>query len=106
LSQLPRLNRILALKDLGLSLEETRRILSDTSHLTRSGDAKLKMAELEAQFADVQTRLEGVRARLHMIEKENEMPQQEVVFKSIPVQRYLSFRDVVQKRSWPIPKDG
>jgi DNA-binding transcriptional MerR regulator len=96
-TQLPRLNRILALKDLGLSLEETRLILSD--NLTPAeirGMLRLKEAELEVQLADVQTRLAGVRARLRMIEKENEMPQQEVVFKSVPVQQYLAFRDTVQ----------
>ncbi|MBN1429115.1 MAG: MerR family transcriptional regulator [Anaerolineae bacterium] len=97
ISQLPRLNRILALKDLGLSLEETRLILND--NLTPGeirGMLKLKEVELEARFADVQARLASVKARLHMIEKENEMPQQEVVFKSIPAQRYLSFRDIAQ----------
>jgi DNA-binding transcriptional MerR regulator len=107
MSQLPRLNRILALKDLGLSLEETRRILSD--NLTPDeirGMLKLKMAELEAQCADIQTHLASVRARLHMIEKENEMPQQEVVFKSIPAQRYLSFRDVVQNVPGQFQKMG
>jgi DNA-binding transcriptional MerR regulator len=107
MSQLPRLNRILALKDLGLSLEEITLILNDdlTPEEIR-GMLKLKAAELEAQFADVQARLAGVRARLHMIEKETEMPQQEVVFKSIPTQRYLSFRDVVQNIPGQFQKMG
>jgi len=97
MSQLPRLNRILALKDLGLSLEEIRLILTDSlSPEEIRGMLKLKVAELEAQFADVQARLAGVKARLRMIEKEQEMPQQEVVFKSVPAQRYLSFREIVQ----------
>lgn len=97
LHQLPRLNRILALKDLGLSLDEIRRVLSD--NLTPEelrGMLKLKAAEMEAQIADVQDRLAGVRARLRLIEKEHEMPEQEVVFKSVPAQRYLSFREKVE----------
>ncbi|MBN1311760.1 MAG: MerR family transcriptional regulator [Anaerolineae bacterium] len=97
MSQLPRLNRILALKDLGLSLEEISLILND--NLTPEeirGMLKLRAAELEAQVADSQARLARVNARLRMIDKENEMPQQEVVFKSIPAQQYLSFREVVQ----------
>jgi DNA-binding transcriptional MerR regulator len=97
LSQLPRLNRILALKDLGLSLDEIRLILNDdlTSDEIR-GMLKLKAVELEAQVADVQARLACVKARLRLIEKEHEMPQSEVVFKSVPAQRYLSFRVFAQ----------
>ncbi|MBN1562583.1 MAG: MerR family transcriptional regulator [Anaerolineae bacterium] len=92
--QLPRLNRILALKDLGLSLDEITLILNDD--LTPDdirGMLKLKAAQLEAHIAEVEACLVSVRARLRMIEKEHEMPQ-EVVFKSIPAQRFLSFREV------------
>jgi DNA-binding transcriptional MerR regulator len=97
LGQLPRLNRILALKDLGLSLDEITLILNeDLTPEEIRGILKLKVAELEAQIAGVQDRLSCVKARLRMIEKENEMPQQEVVFKSIPAQRYLSFREIAQ----------
>jgi DNA-binding transcriptional MerR regulator len=97
MSQLTRLNRILALKDLGLSLEEIALILNDT--LTPEeirGMLKLKAVELEAHIAEAQDRLACVRARLRMIEKEHEMPNQAVVFKSIPTQRYLSFREIAQ----------
>ena len=95
ISQLPRLNRILALKDLGLALDEITLVLNnDLSPDELRGMLRLKAAELEAQVAEGQTRLDRVRARLHMIEKEHQMPQQEVVFKSVPAQRYLSFREV------------
>jgi DNA-binding transcriptional MerR regulator/effector-binding domain-containing protein len=107
MSQLPRLNRILALKDLGLSLEEITLILNHslTAEEIR-GMLKLKAAELEAQVADVQACLASVRARLHMIEKEHEMPQQEVVFKSVPAQRFLSFREVARDVPMQFKKMG
>jgi DNA-binding transcriptional MerR regulator/effector-binding domain-containing protein len=93
--QLCQLNRILALKDLGLSLEEIMVILDDdlTAQELR-GMLKLKAAELEAAITDAQGCLASVRARLRMIEKEYDMPQQEVVFKAVPAQRYLSFREI------------
>lgn len=94
MQQLPRLNRILALKDLGLSLEEIMLILEDDLMPQElRGMLKLKAAALETTIADAQVRLASVRARLRMIEKEYDMPQQEVVFKSVPAQRYLSFRE-------------
>lgn len=97
MSQLPRLNRVLALKDLGLSLEEITLILNDDLSADEiRGMLKLKAVELEAQVLDAQARLASVKARLRLIEKEYEMPQQEVVFKSVPAQRYLSLREVTQ----------
>lgn len=91
MNQLPRLNRILTLKDLGLSLDEIALIVADD--LTPDelhGMLKLKAAELEAQIADTTTRLDSVRARIRLIEKEHDMP--DVIFKSIPAQRVLTFR--------------
>jgi DNA-binding transcriptional MerR regulator len=105
--QLPRLNRILALKDLGLSLEEITLILNDDiSPDEIRGMLKLKAAQLEAHIAEAQDRLVSVRARLRMIEKEHEMPQQEVVFKSVPAQRYLSFRAIAQNIPLQFKKMG
>ncbi len=71
LDQLPRLNRILALKDLGFSLEQIGDILRDeVSAAELRGMLKLKHAELQRQVTEVQRRLTRVEARLTQIEHE------------------------------------
>ncbi len=71
LDQLPRLNRILALKDLGLSLEQVQRILNnDLSAEELRGMLHLKQAELRQQLVVEQMRLARVAARLRQIEQE------------------------------------
>ena len=63
--QLPRLNRILALKDLGLSLEEIRRLLAEGLPAAElRGMLRIKQAELERHLAEEQARLGRVAARL------------------------------------------
>ena len=62
--QLPRLNRILALKDLGFSLEQIKQLLSeDLPHSELRGMMRLKQAELENVIEAEQARLARVAAR-------------------------------------------
>lgn len=101
LGQLPRLHRILALKDLGLSLEQINQLLRDelTGQEIR-GILRLKEAELEAELADRTARLARVRARLDLIDHEDDpMPELEVVLKQIEVQPVLSLREIA-----PLPE--
>lgn len=96
LDQLPRLNRILALKDLGLSLDQIARILRDdlpAEHLR--GMLRLKQAEIGQQVRESQAQLDRVEARLKQIEQEGTMPTQEVVLKTIEPQHVLSIREVI-----------
>ena len=96
LDQLPRLNRILALKDLGLSLDEIAQILQQNlSPEQIRGMLRLKQAEIDRELGEVQERLARVEARLEHIEKEGEMPAQEVVLKTIEAIDCLSVRQVV-----------
>lgn len=84
LEQLPRLNRILALKDLGLPLEQIGHVLDQT--LTAEeirGMLRLKQAELIDKVQDTQRRLERVSSRLKHIELEGKMPDQEVILKTV-----------------------
>jgi DNA-binding transcriptional MerR regulator len=84
--QLPQLNRILALRDLGLSLEQVRQVLQDGLPAEQlRGMLRLKQAELEQHLADEEGRLRRVAARLKQIEQEGDMPTQEVVLKEVPV---------------------
>src|SRR5512138_3101742 len=79
LDQLPRLNRILALKDLGFSLEETARLLDDAlSPAQMRALLRTKQVQLQQRVAEEQARLVRVEARLRQIEQEEIMPTYEV----------------------------
>lgn len=95
-SQLRRLNRILALKDLGLSLEEVASILNEElSAAELRGMLRLKRAEISQAVAEEQQRLARVESRLRLIEGEGLMPDNEVVVRDLDPQRVLSVRETV-----------
>ena len=82
--QLPRLNRILALKDLGLSLEQIREILRDDLSANEiRGMLRLRQTELEDQVQQMQAQLARVAARLEQIDMEGKMPEYDVVLKTV-----------------------
>ena len=92
-AQLHTVNRIAALKDLGLALDEIRAVLGEGLGVGElRGMLRLKRAEASRRVAEEQQRLERVEARLHLIEKEGRMPEQEVVVKSVPEVRGLGMR--------------
>jgi DNA-binding transcriptional MerR regulator len=96
LDQLPRLHRILALKDLGFSLEQVSRLLEDDlSPLELRGMLKLKQSELRQQVQDQLDRLERLEARLGMIEQENQLPEYEVIIKRVEPLRVASVRGII-----------
>lgn len=83
--QLPRLNRILALKDLGFSLDQIKLILADG--LTPEQLRKMliqQRSEVEKRLADEQARLLRIKSRLRQIEMENQMSNYDVVLKTAP----------------------
>ncbi|GLY90060.1 MerR family transcriptional regulator [Actinoallomurus iriomotensis] len=84
-AQLGTLNRVIALKDLGFTLEQVRRILDepmDASEL--HGMLRLRRAELAARMKADAARLSRVEARLRMIESEGHMPAADVQIKPLP----------------------
>ncbi|MGH3481701.1 MAG: MerR family transcriptional regulator [Nocardioidaceae bacterium] len=84
-SQLARLNRIVALKDLGFTLEQVRSILDDKVGAEElRGMLRLRQAELQTQITADSTRLRQVEARLHLIEQEGAMPTDDVQIKQLP----------------------
>lgn len=96
LEQLPRLNRILALKDLGFSLEQIQHMLrQDLAASELRGMLRLKQAELEQQLQDEQMRLSRIQARLRQIDQEGRLPVYDVVLKQIAPQRVVGLREVV-----------
>jgi DNA-binding transcriptional MerR regulator len=91
--QLPRLNRILALKDFGLSLEQISQLLAqDLSPAELRGMLKLKQSELREQVQDQLDRLERIDARLRQIEQENEIPPYDVVVRRVEPMLIASVR--------------
>ena len=84
LSQLPRIHRILALKELGLSLDQIRKMLNDElAESELRGMLRLQEAEVQQELREAQQRLERVRFHLKMIETEHIMSELNVVMKSV-----------------------
>ncbi|OKH99865.1 MerR family transcriptional regulator [Streptomyces sp. CB02923] len=82
--QLARLNRIIALKDLGFSLQQVTAILDEqVSAAELRGMLRLRRAELAAAVTAAGARLTRVEARLRTIEAEGRMTADDVVVKRI-----------------------
>lgn len=93
--QLPRLNRILALKDLGFSLEQIGTALDGLTLDHLQGMLRLRYAEVERQIACEQARLARIATRIRYIEREDMMATYDVVLKTLPAQRVASRRMIV-----------
>ncbi|MFE2870937.1 MerR family transcriptional regulator [Embleya sp. NPDC059259] len=86
--QLARLNRVIALKDLGFTLDQVRSILDEQVNVDElRGMLRLRRAELAATVAADAMRLARVEARLRTIETEGRMPTDDIVIKRIPAVR-------------------
>lgn len=96
MDQLPRLHRILALKDLGFSLEQIARLLEDDLPFAElRGMLRMKQNELRAQVQEELDRLERLEARLHLIEQENRPLHYEVILKRVEPLRIVSVRRII-----------
>jgi DNA-binding transcriptional MerR regulator len=82
--QFGQLNRIMALKDLGFSLEQTHKLISGITLEELRGMLALRRAQLEQELDEYITRLQGVEARLRYIEGENAMPADDITVKKVP----------------------
>jgi len=86
--QLAELNRIVALKDLGFTLEQVRAMLDEQVSVEQvRGMLTLRRADLEAAAAASAQRLTQVEARLRAIELDGRLPAHEVVVKRLPTAR-------------------
>jgi DNA-binding transcriptional MerR regulator len=87
-AQLARLNRIIALKELGFTLERVHALLDEqVSAEQLRGMLRLRQAELQSQIAADTSRLAQVEARLQIIETEGAMPADDIHIKRIPAVR-------------------
>lgn len=88
-TQLSRLNRILVLKELGLSLEQIRRMLDEEiSTDEMRGMLLMRQAQVEQTVRDELDRIRQIEVRLAQIA--GKMPETDVVLKSVPAQKYLA----------------
>jgi DNA-binding transcriptional MerR regulator len=102
--QLPRIHRIMALKELGLSLEQIGLVLSDgLSPDEIRGMLRLQRAEIQQRLREEQGRLAQVEFRLRMIELEDDMPDLDVIVKPVPAMQALTLRVTLSQEDL-IPK--
>ena len=94
--QLPRLNRILVLKELGLSLEHIARLLDqETSAEEIRGMLTFRKAQIEQSLQEEMERLRIVEVRLQQIDTHGQMQEPDVILKAVPAAPFLSLRDVL-----------
>ncbi len=94
--QIPRLHRLLALKDLGFSLDQIMRVLDEgLSAEQLRGMFRLKQAEVQQRVLLEQDRLLQIEERLKRIEQEETMTTYEVRIKQVVPQLVASIRDIV-----------
>jgi len=95
LQQLPRLNRILALKDLGFSLDEVARLIDREPSLEQlRAMLQEKQAELQRRVSAEQRRLELVAVRLNEIEAEGKPLLPDAALKALPALQVVSQKTV------------
>lgn len=91
--QLAQLNRILALKDLGLSLEQVKRLAVDEVSADEiRGMLTLRKAQIEQTLQAEAVRLQAVESRLQQLERKGQIQDDEIVLKSLPAQMFLALR--------------
>ena len=94
--QIPILNKIIGLRDVGFLVAEIASILSDDSNYVTMLD---RLEQRKAKIADViineNEKLKKIEKMINCIDKEEEAMNYEVVIKSIPVCRVISLRDTI-----------
>jgi DNA-binding transcriptional MerR regulator len=96
LDQLPRLNRILALKDLGFSLDQVAQMIQDDLPPSEiRGMFKIKKNELQQGVQDQLNRLERLEARMQMIEQEDSQLAYDVIIKKVDSMPVTTVREIV-----------
>lgn len=94
-NQLPRLNRILALQDLGFSLEQIAGVLGENLTTEQMlGMLKLKRAEVEADVQVERQRLSRLEARIHQMSLSAINQNYDVIMKDVAPELVAAYRKV------------
>lgn len=83
-AQLGQINRIMALKELGLSLTQVRVLLDGVTLGELRGMLFLRRAQLEYELDQHKNQLLRIEARLRSIAREDGMPADDIVAKTVP----------------------
>ncbi|MEW6731020.1 MAG: MerR family transcriptional regulator [Acidobacteriota bacterium] len=93
--QLPHLHRILALKELGLTLDQIARLVDKEVSATEiRGMLTLRKAQIEQIMNEERIRLQQIEAHLQQIDASDHSTF-DIVLKNVPAQHYLSFREIL-----------
>jgi DNA-binding transcriptional MerR regulator len=91
--QLPRLNSILALKQLGLSLEQIAPLLENGISPTElRAMLTMKQAQLEQSLQEEESRLRHIESRIAQIDRQGGIGDYDVVVKQVAATPFLSLR--------------
>lgn len=91
--QLPRLNSILALKELGLTLEQIGPLLENEISLEElRGMLAMKRAQVEQSLHEEEARLRHIESRIAQIDRQGGIEGYDVVVKSVAAKPFLSLR--------------
>src|SRR5688572_3670368 len=100
MEQMPRLNRILALREIGFSLEQIGAVLDD--HLSADGLYTLlcsRQTELEREMTEVKEKLARLSLHLRQLEQEGSMAEVQVVLKKVDEVFVAGARETVKDQS-------
>ena len=96
--QLVSLNRILALKEVGFSLEEIARILQEKlTHDELRGMLKAQLIRAEQELQAAQKRQERILTRLQHLNLQDNMPEYDVTLKAVEAHTVAAIRETVPK---------
>lgn len=105
--QLARLHRVIALKELGFTLDEVRRLVDDEPDLDQLREMlETRRTQVSVEHATATDRLAAVERRLRIIEKEKRMSQVEFVTKPLPRLRLAARRATVSDHDEIGPEVG
>src|SRR6201988_3400238 len=91
--QLQRLNRILALKDLGLSLEQIRPLIEDQiSSAELRGMLTMRRAQVEQSLQAEEARWRHIDSRIAEIDRQGRIEGYDVVVKPVAAMAFVSLR--------------
>lgn len=98
--QLPRLYRILSLKELGLALDQIRRVLNENiSPEQLRGMLRLKEVQLKRTIVEEQKRLAYVSNTIDQLERESSLGHYDVLLKTVPEIQVALARDTAPDKS-------
>jgi DNA-binding transcriptional MerR regulator len=102
--QLPRLNSILALKELGLTLEQIGPLLeNEISPEELRGMLTMKRAQVEQALRAEETRLRHIESRIEQIDRQGRIEGYDVVVKCVAATPFLSLRRTFEDMDEVVP---